>query len=480
MSKDKEKEQTLPATTQSDKMISELPIDVDDDIPQYLKQYVKNHPTNKMAWYLLGKEYERQGKEGKALYCYSLSEEVYEAFEKKSFLPPKEEVPQHSEKNRWQSARPLVALLLLLGLIAIAPSAGKWSVSEKLIAEGESTEPPVAAVPSPENGNPHAEQQEQAAAQIVLLADPTRGEAARHILVPDVGRYTVWGLLPSHDHWLLWGGSVRPLASMRPAEEQGKWTAEYYDGQLCDCRPADSDEAEREIENWMSRQEQLLVLRSSIAAFAAGYGELPLSAEQLSGNYPENRLSGLTQEMREAFDSIVKEQRDEEGPSSNGEDLPVPASAYHPVQLEEPLEIRVDVNNYRLALVSGDVIIRNYPVGLGGERTPEGEFVISEKVVNPRGQNKGEFGSRGMTLSDTLYAIHGTNQPSSIEEDRSLGCVRVLEEDLQELYAMVPIGTRVVIGQDPLPEDIIRADKPFMLPIEHNEENPDKIYRWLN
>ncbi|MED4959022.1 tetratricopeptide repeat protein, partial [Paenibacillus macerans] len=47
----------------------------------YLKKFVENHPKNKMAWYLLGKEYEASGQTGKARYCYIQAGGVYEAFE---------------------------------------------------------------------------------------------------------------------------------------------------------------------------------------------------------------------------------------------------------------------------------------------------------------------------------------------------------------------------------------------------------------
>ena len=40
----------------------------------YLKRYVETHPDNKMAWYLLGKEYEQAGEQGKANYCYNKAE----------------------------------------------------------------------------------------------------------------------------------------------------------------------------------------------------------------------------------------------------------------------------------------------------------------------------------------------------------------------------------------------------------------------
>ena len=74
-----------------------------------------------------------------------------------------------------------------------------------------------------------------------------------------------------------------------------------------------------------------------------------------------------------------------------------------------------------------------------------------KKVRNPNGKSNGEFGSRGMTLSDTLYAIHGTNKPSSIGKDESHGCVRMQQADVEELYNMVTHETKVTIGKGVLP-----------------------------
>jgi lipoprotein-anchoring transpeptidase ErfK/SrfK len=163
--------------------------------------------------------------------------------------------------------------------------------------------------------------------------------------------------------------------------------------------------------------------------------------------------------------------------------------------LAEPLRIVVDKAQHRLALLSGNRIVRLYAVGLGGDRTPEGEFEIIEKVRNPNNKSNGDFGSRGMTLSDTQYAIHGTNKPESIGKDESLGCVRMGQQDLEELYDMVPHGTKVTIGKNLLPSDAPlsgqgddsgKADsdngkgKPrFRLPLQTNDANPKKIYKWL-
>ena len=46
---------------------------------------------------------------------------------------------------------------------------------------------------------------------------------------------------------------------------------------------------------------------------------------------------------------------------------------------------------------------------------------------------------------DTLFRIHGTNQPSSIGRAVSSGCVRMLNQDVIDLYERVPIGAKVIV-----------------------------------
>ena len=46
---------------------------------------------------------------------------------------------------------------------------------------------------------------------------------------------------------------------------------------------------------------------------------------------------------------------------------------------------------------------------------------------------------------DTLYRIHGTNEPRSIGTNVSSGCIRMINQDVIDLYNRVPIGTRVVV-----------------------------------
>ncbi len=55
------------------------------------------------------------------------------------------------------------------------------------------------------------------------------------------------------------------------------------------------------------------------------------------------------------------------------------------------------------------------------------------------------LGARAMYLSGTVYRIHGTNKPSSIGKHVSSGCIRLLNEDVIDLYARARIGTKVVV-----------------------------------
>ena len=68
-----------------------------------------------------------------------------------------------------------------------------------------------------------------------------------------------------------------------------------------------------------------------------------------------------------------------------------------------------------------------------------------------------------MRLSDTLYAIHGTLDVDSIEANESEGCIRMLKEDVEELFDLVPMGTVVKIREGVLPEGLWTPKDRFKL-----------------
>jgi lipoprotein-anchoring transpeptidase ErfK/SrfK len=71
------------------------------------------------------------------------------------------------------------------------------------------------------------------------------------------------------------------------------------------------------------------------------------------------------------------------------------------------------------------------------------------------------LGARAMYLGKTLYRIHGTNQPSTIGHYVSSGCVGMLNDDVEDLFSRVQVGTRVVVlpGKEPA-ETVANAGTP--------------------
>ena len=64
------------------------------------------------------------------------------------------------------------------------------------------------------------------------------------------------------------------------------------------------------------------------------------------------------------------------------------------------------------------------------------------------------LGARALYLGKTLYRIHGTNQPSTIGTNVSSGCIRLVNGDIEDLYARVQTGTRVVVLPGKAPEHV--------------------------
>lgn len=107
--------------------------------------------------------------------------------------------------------------------------------------------------------------------------------------------------------------------------------------------------------------------------------------------------------------------------------------------------IIVDTNEKTLTLFKDDEYYKTYSIAVGKKSTPtpKGNFKIIAKSVNPGGP----YGARWMALSvpGGHYGIHGTNKPDSIGKEISKGCIRLLNEDIIDLYSLVIIGTAVDI-----------------------------------
>ena len=96
--------------------------------------------------------------------------------------------------------------------------------------------------------------------------------------------------------------------------------------------------------------------------------------------------------------------------------------------------------------------------------------MIERQPYLPRfmaGGNGNPLGARALYLGKTLYRIHGTNQPSTIGSFVSSGCIRLLNEDVEDLYSRVQVGTRVVVlpGEKPA-TTAANATGPAVAPVQ--------------
>jgi lipoprotein-anchoring transpeptidase ErfK/SrfK len=117
-------------------------------------------------------------------------------------------------------------------------------------------------------------------------------------------------------------------------------------------------------------------------------------------------------------------------------------------QPKERLLIVIDIEKRNLVLYKDDVEFKRYPVAVGKSSTPSplGEW----KIVHKGTHWGGGFGTRWMGLNVPwgTYGIHGTNKPGSIGTYASHGCIRMFNKNVEELYPLVPVGTRVKIVED--------------------------------
>jgi hypothetical protein len=179
----------------------------------------------------------------------------------------------------------------------------------------------------------------------------------------------------------------------------------------------------------------LLVVRNAIRRYREVNGVFPENLAQLTRPAPENWLSTIPG----AFTYT---------PVNGGFTLAQSGKA-GAEPLADLLELRFYEETNQLALARGNETLAVYPVASGKTGLPFHESRITGRVVDPNG-GKGALGTRGLALGEH-YAIHGTNDPASVGQRISGGCLRMLNADIETLYPYVAKGTpfKVVNGAPP-------------------------------
>jgi len=122
----------------------------------------------------------------------------------------------------------------------------------------------------------------------------------------------------------------------------------------------------------------------------------------------------------------------------------------------QPFSIIVDKSENILILKSNEEIIKTYVVSTGEHNsTPTGTFKIVNKLKDPTWYKAGAIvppsspenilGSRWLGFNLKGYGIHGTVDPQNLGKSVTQGCIRMSNQDVEELYTIVPLGTEVTI-----------------------------------
>ena len=140
---------------------------------------------------------------------------------------------------------------------------------------------------------------------------------------------------------------------------------------------------------------------------------------------------------------------------------------------EKPGTIIIDTPNKYLYYVEGNNKATRYGVGVGREGfgwsgvvkvgrkeewpswTPPAEMRRREAAngrilpITQEGGIDNPLGARALYLfkggRDTIFRIHGTNQPWTIGQNMSSGCIRMMNKDVEHLYARAGLGTKVIV-----------------------------------
>jgi lipoprotein-anchoring transpeptidase ErfK/SrfK len=67
------------------------------------------------------------------------------------------------------------------------------------------------------------------------------------------------------------------------------------------------------------------------------------------------------------------------------------------------------------------------------------------------------LGARAMYLGSSDYRIHGTNDPTTIGKQVSSGCIRLTNEDVEDLYSRVQIGAKVIVLPQTTPAQVAQS-----------------------
>lgn len=163
---------------------------------------------------------------------------------------------------------------------------------------------------------------------------------------------------------------------------------------------------------------------------------------------PNDSLYKIAKKSNTTMEFIQRANNLQSGNIVPGQELKVPNCAF---------SIVVDKSQNLLFLKVGDSIFKTYVVSTGKNNcTPIGKFKITANklkdptwyktgAVIPPNSQENILGTRWMGLDLQGYGIHGTTKPEELGMQVTAGCVRMRNDEVEELYDIVPVGTEVTV-----------------------------------
>jgi len=175
--------------------------------------------------------------------------------------------------------------------------------------------------------------------------------------------------------------------------------------------------------------------------------------------FAQRMMSSTAPTMEDVDPGIDNTARDRDLPSELRRQ-----SVYYRTE-QAPGTIIVNTHDRFLYLIMGNGVAMRYGVGVGRDGfqwggvhnitlkrewpdwVPPTEMIARQPYL-PRWMAGGPgnpLGARAMNIGTTVYRIHGTNAPQTIGQAVSSGCFRLVNDDVIDLYARVPVGTKVMV-----------------------------------
>ena len=168
---------------------------------------------------------------------------------------------------------------------------------------------------------------------------------------------------------------------------------------------------------------------------------------------PGENLTLIARKYNRPVDSLMRVNRLTSDTIRPGTRLKIDQSKY---------VLQVDISDHEMVLsrLTDDGMtnfVKAYPVGTGrDDNTPRGTFRIIDRLKNPTWYKPGSdplpygspenlLGTRWLGIDCPGFGIHGTWEPDTVGKSSSAGCIRLLNEDVEEVYDLVPVGTPVII-----------------------------------